>query len=170
MQCLISIDGPKGAGKTTLWTYLKEHLKDVEFLSLDKEKAMLTKKSGSLSMDFQWALEIVVEKLNNAFKSGKNVILDTGLTKERMEALESIAKSNNVHYLKFALTAPYEVLCARVGQRDRSKGNEFDQERFDQVLAVQQAKSFDDFEFLDSSLLSTEEMADIIIKAVKLDL
>ena len=42
--------------------------------------------------------------------------------------------------------------------------------RFNQVLAVQQTKSFNDFKILDSALLSTEEMADIVIKAVKLDL
>lgn len=170
MQFLILIDGPKGAGKTTVSALLKERLKDVEFLSLDKEREALTDRTDSLSADNKRASHIVTEKLVAALALGKNVFIDTGLTEERMQIFEQIAQEHNVMCYKFALTAPYEVLCARVKARSEAKGSRFDQERFDVTYKLQQSKSFAGFKIIDSSQSSPEEIADSIVKTINLNL
>ena len=162
---LVLIDGPKGAGKTTLAELLKKNLLNTEFFRLDNERKLL-ERTNSIDNDNERAFQVIFEKLNRTFQQNKNVVLDSGLSEKRIGLLEHISNENNIKVYKFALIAPYDVLHSRVLNRDESKGKDFNKERFDYTFNANQSKSFDGFSILDSSKLSPQEILDIVCSEI----
>lgn len=163
---LILIDGPKGSGKSTIIELLKINLLNTEYLSLDKERKLLDR-TDSISNDNLRAFEKILEKLMSLFIQNINVVLDCGLSGDRIKVLEELAKNSSVEVLKFALIAPKNVLKKRVQQRDKQKGKEFNEERFECTFNAQQSKSFDDFVVMDSSILTPREIFEIIYSKIE---
>ena len=158
---LILLDGPKGAGKSTLSGLLEEDLSNTEFFGIDKERNLL-KRTGSIQDDNERAFQAILEKLKTAFKQGKNAVIDCGVTERRLDMLAAIVEEYNIVFYKFSLTAPYNVLRSRVEERAKMKGKGFNLERFDVIHKALQAKSFDNFYMLDSDKLSPQEMLEIV--------
>lgn len=162
---LILIDGPKGAGKSTLSELLRKKLNNTEFFSIDEERKLI-KKSGNRDADNKRAFMAIVEKLEGVFKHKKNAVLDSAVFDDRLGILEGISKKLEVNLHKFSLTASPEILRARVKEREEAKGNRFDSDRFDYTLKVVQNKSLKDFHVLDSSKLSSQEIFEIVYSKI----
>ncbi|MCX6788005.1 MAG: AAA family ATPase [Candidatus Kaiserbacteria bacterium] len=162
---LILIDGPKGSGKSTLSNLLRNRLQDIEFFSLDTERGLL-KRTSSIENDNKAAFHNMVEKSKAAFALDKHVVIDSGLSVERIATLEKVSRDYGVHVHKFSLIAPYTVLHSRVRERDEIKGKDFDKNRFDYTLQAQQSKSFDDFCVIDSDKLSPQEILEVVLKHI----
>jgi len=158
---LILLDGPKGSGKSTLSGLLKQNLSNTEFFSLDGERKLL-ERTDSIDNDNKRAFQVITKKLKDVFEQNKNAVIDSGISEERLKTLEMISNKYDVHFHKFSLIAPYDVLHSRVKERDESKGRDFDKNRFDYTFKAQQSKSFDDFCIIDSSKLSPQEMFEIV--------
>jgi len=158
---LLLINGLKGSEKSTLLELLKDHLDSTEFCSLDGMR-QLVERTNSLNNDNKKAFDLLVAHLKDTFSRGKNGVVDSGLSEERIHILEEIAKEYGVKLHKFSLIAPYEVLYSRVQARDKSKGRTFYPDRFDYTFHAQQAKSFEDFSIIDSSKLSPQEIYEIV--------
>lgn len=162
---LILIDGPKGSGKSTLSELLKKNLSNTEFFSLDNERKLL-ERTDSIDNDNKRAFEIIIEKLKGVFEQNKNAVIDSGISEERLKTLEMISNEYSVQFHKFSLIAPYDVLHLRVKERDKSKGKDFDKNRFDFTFKAQQSKSFDDFCIIDSGKLSPQEMFEVVYSKI----
>ena len=159
---LILIDGPKGSGKSTLSELLKNNLSNTEFFSLDNERKLI-EKTDSRDNDNKKAFHIITEKLEKNFEQNKSAVVDCGLSSnERVNVLDTISKKYNVEVYKYSLIAHYDVLHSRVKERDKSRGKNFDKERFDYTFNAQQSKSFDGFSIIDSSKLSPQEIFEIV--------
>ena len=158
---LILLDGPKGAGKSTLSALLEINLSHTKFFGIDKERNLL-KRTDSIKDDNDRAFQAILEKLKNVFKQGKNAVIDCGVTERRLGMLEAIVKEYDLVFYKFSLTAPYNVLRSRVEERANIRGKKFNLERFDVIHKALQSKSFDDFCMLDSNKLSPQEMVKVV--------
>jgi predicted kinase len=158
---LILLDGPKGSGKSTLSGLLKEHLTETEFFSLDNERKLL-ERTDSIDNDNKRAFHVITEKLEDTFKQNKNAVIDSGISEERLKILETLANTYDIQIHKFSLIAPYDVLHSRVKERDKSRGKDFDENRFNLTFKGQQSKSFEDYSIIDSSKLSPQEMFEMV--------
>ena len=162
---LLLLDGPKGAGKSTLSGLLEENLSNTEFFGIDKERNLL-KRTASIKDDNERAFQAILEKLKAVFGQGKNAVIDCGVTERRLGMLEVIVKEYDLVFYKFSLTAPYNVLRSRVEERAKIKGKKFGLERFDVVYKALQAKSFDGFCMLDSNKMTPQEMFEVVYSKI----
>jgi len=162
---LILIDGPKGAGKSTLSELLEKNLANTEFFSIDGERKLI-EKSGDRDADNKRVFAVIVEKVVKVFEQQKNVVVDSAVFDDRLGVLENIAKKYGVNLYKFSLTASPETLRTRVKEREESKGKKFDSNRFDHTLKVVQNKSLEDFHVLDSDKLSPQELFKIVYSKI----
>ncbi|MFA6502654.1 MAG: ATP-binding protein [Candidatus Paceibacterota bacterium] len=159
---IILLDGSKGAGKTTVGKTLVERLKDAVFLSLDDERRSLADQDRPRAERNKEAFENVMEKGSKYLDKGMNLIIDCGLTNERVSRLEALAAEKDSKIYKFLLKASYETQLDRVRSRDASKGNATDEARFAEVHAIVHAKDFSDFTTIETGDLSPSEIAEKI--------
>lgn len=162
---LILLDGPKGAGKSTLSELLEKTLSHTEFFGIDKERNLL-QRTDSITDDNERAFQAILGKLEIAFEQSKNAVIDCGVTQKRLDTIEALVKKYHFSLHKFSLTAPYNVLRLRVEKRDNEKGKVFNQERFDVIYKALQSKPFDDFCMIDSDKLSPQEMLEVVLSKV----
>jgi len=157
---VILLDGPKGAGKSTLSELLGKSL-NISCFGIDKERNLL-ERTDSITNDNERAFEAILNKLEAVVGSGKSAVIDCGVTERRLNALESFAKKQGITLYKFSLTAPYRVLRSRVQIRDATRGKTFNAERFNVIYRALRAKSFADFYMIDSERLSQQEMLEAV--------
>lgn len=166
MASIISIDGPKGSGKTTIATLLKQRLPGIVSFSLDEirrsiPEAIPTEEYNTIA--FSILLQHVMEQVNQQ----KDVLIDSGLTEERSLALKEAIRDSWGKWHGYALTAPHDVLLARLKQRDQANKRRTNEERFERSYDRQQQKSFDGVTIIDTTTRSPEEIADQIVKDVR---
>jgi len=165
---IILLDGPKGSGKTSVARLLKEKLPQVDFLSLDEERRKIPNARATTEFNRQ-AFDIILSKIESAFDSGRGIVLDSGLSRVRVEAIEAIAQKCAASIFKYALIAPRDVLLSRVRARDEKKSKATDEERFMYTYTQQQSKDFHDFTVFDTSnTLSVDIAAKILNESSKL--
>lgn len=157
---LILLDGSKGAGKTTAGELLAEQFA-ITFLSLDNERRALADPTGSRAERNKKAFEILLDKGAALLGGGEHLIIDCGLTPERIERLEKLSADTPAQMYRFLLRAPYATQLERVRARDESKGHPTDEERFAEVHAIVHAKGSDgaiviDTEYLESPAVAAE--------------
>ena len=160
---IILLDGSKGAGKTTVGTILQERIKDIVFLTLDNERRSLSPSEENITERNKEAFEQLLQKGARYLDTGINLLIDCGLTNERIARIEALAteKGSSIH--KFLLKASYETQLERVRNRDSAKGNPTDEARFAEVHDIIHAKEFNDFTVIDTDQLSPVEVAEKII-------
>lgn len=164
---IILLDGSKGAGKSTTAELLNDKIETSVYLSLDKERRSLSNQEGTRQEKNNRAFEVLLQKSAEAIGAHKHVIIDCGLVAKRKPSIEKIAKENSVSLYKFLLRAPYDIQLERVRGRDTSKGQETDEQRFDEVHNSIHDKSFEGFTIIETDKYSPEEVVDLILKTVK---
>lgn len=166
MPFVVSIDGPKGAGKTTVAALVRARVPKAVVLSLDEIRraipdAIPTEEFNALA--FKTLLQRVVEYVDQQ----KDVVVDSGLTEERSETLKEAIRDACGFWLPYALTASYDVLLKRVRQRDQLQKRHTNKERFERSFDRQQEKGFEGVTVFDTTELSPEEVADRIVEDMK---
>ena len=159
---LIVIDGPKGAGKSTLADLLVKSIPNTELFSIDGERRLI-EKTGDKDRDNRAAFLSIVQKLEQLFLNGGNAIVDSAVFGDRLVILEDLVKRFDVQLHKLSLTAPSEVLRNRVKEREEAKGRIFDEERFEQLLKVVKDVSLDGFTVFDTQKVTAQEIAQIAL-------
>lgn len=163
MAFVISIDGPKGSGKTTIASLLKQRLPNMIMFSLDEFRrsipgAIPTEEYNKIAFDL--LLLRVMEQVNQQ----KDVIIDSGLTEERAIALKEAIRDSFGNWRAYALTAPHDVLLARLKRRDQDNKRRTNEERFERSYERQQQKSFEGITMIDTTVLTPEEITERIVK------
>ena len=164
---IILLDGPKGAGKTTVADLLCQHLEKTAVLSADRERRALDNQERTRAELFKEAFAKILEKSEAHLRAGRDVIIDCGLTDERVAALEDLAQAADAQVHRFLLNASYETLLNRVRARDSARGKETDEERFDEVYKIVHAKNFHEFEILETGTSTPAEIAEKITRWLK---
>jgi len=163
---IIILDGAKGAGKSSVGEILTQTLDKAVYLSLDNERRSLKSQEQNITERNKEAFENIVDKTRKSIFSENNIIIDCGLTKERLLTLENIASENNAKLYKFFLKAEHATLLNRVRNRDRSRGKNTDVERFNEVHQIIHDKELNGFHIIETDKLDLSKVADVIIKVV----
>jgi predicted kinase len=163
---IILLDGSKGAGKTSVAAFLIKEINDASILSLDIERRALPDKEKSRTELNKEAFEIIMRKGISLLGDGHSIVVDCGLTKERVQRFEDLARDAHTKLYKFFLKALHDTLLERVRSRDRMHGNDTNVERFEEVFKIVHDKDFSDFIMIDTDELSAENVAGAIIKKI----
>ncbi len=163
---IILLDGAKGAGKSTVSHLLAAHLPHAVFLSLDEERRVLPDQKKTRSELNQRAFEIILEKTTTGLKKGLSIVIDCGLTEERVSILNNLANAKKADVHKFFLKASYDTLLERVRGRDQAKGNPTDEKRFEEVFNILHSKDFTGFTIIETSTLTPQEVIDKIVDSL----
>ncbi len=163
---LIVLDGPKGAGKSSVGKILIGKLTNAVSLSLDEEKSLLENQNQDRSELFREAFENTIQKARKLLEEGGSVIVDCGVTPERLLKLDQLALDTGSKFYKFLLKASRDTLLSRVRLRDSAKNKKTDVERFDEVFDLIHGKEFEGFHIIQTDKIDLESVADSIIKIV----
>lgn len=162
MNRIILLDGPKGAGKSTLARLLQAKLSNTNVLSLDQLRRSIPGAQANALYNKR-AFELLLKLLKSEIQNGTDVIIDCGLTQANLAKLEEFIKGIGGNFYKYSLSAPYEILLERVKRREELKGKETDIARFDYLIDVLTSKSFDTYTHIDTSQMTTEDIAKKIL-------
>ena len=163
---IILLDGSKVAGKTSVGALLIKELSDAFILSLDIERRALPDKEKSRTELNKEAFEIIMKKAITLLSDGHSIVVDCGLSKERVQRFEDLSRDAHTKLSKFFLKASHDTLLERVRSRDRAGGGNTDVERFEEVFKIVHDKEFKDFIIIETDELSVVEVAKTIIKAI----
>ncbi len=162
---LIILDGARGAGKSTTSALLKEKTENTVFIGLDLIRNLITKSKAA--DDFNAiAFDAIFSVTDSFLSNGVNVVIDSGITKERDKKLKDIASKNGATVHMYYLSAPKEVLWERIQKRGQERGKMPDRERFDYTYGMQQAKDFSGFMEIDTTKNDPEQVAERIYSEV----
>lgn len=164
---IILLDGPKGAGKTTVSHILVRRMHKTNALSLDEERRALSHQEKTRTELNNKAFEVLLEKAKRYVGADENVVIDCGLIEERMNHFENLAKQSGATLHRFFLNASYEILLDRVRGRDREKGKQTNEARFKEVFEIIHSKDLAGFQIIETEKMSPEAIADTILLAVR---
>ena len=160
---IIILDGAKGAGKSSVGEILIQKIKNAIILAFDTERKNLTNQERNRAETSNETFERILEKGEALILSGDTVIIDCGLTENRVSELEKLATKTNSKLYKFLLRADYETLLERVKERDSKNNKDTNVERFDEVYKIINNKEFSDFRVINTDTLRPSEIANIIL-------
>jgi predicted kinase len=163
---ILILDGSKGSGKSTTAELLCGQMENVVSLSLDIERCVLANQERPIQERNKEAFDILLKKCAILVSENKNVVIDCGLTAERVPVIEKIANDAHVKVHKFLLKAPYEIQLERVRSRDALKDKETDEDRFEKVHKILYAKTFDGFITIETDKVLPQGVVDIILKNI----
>jgi predicted kinase len=164
---IIALDGAKGAGKSSVSDILATHLKNAVQLSLDVERRKLLSQKNDRAELNNEAFKNLLIKARESLKDGRNIIIDSGLTEERVHILDDLALDAKVELYKFYLKAHHDILLDRVRLRDSAYDKETDTKRFDETFIITTSKDFNDFIKIETDALSLEGVAAVILEAIR---
>ncbi|MFA5258496.1 MAG: AAA family ATPase [Candidatus Pacearchaeota archaeon] len=120
---LVIIDGPMGAGKSTVSKLIHKKIKYSALLSLDRIKHIISGVKVDDLEHLQLASEIGAVMTKEYLKRGKNVIVEKAFTKE--EYLKDFLKQVNYQHSEifiYQIEAPLKLRIERVKGRDSPEG------------------------------------------------
>ncbi len=118
---LLIIDGPMGAGKTTVAKILHEKIKYTAHIGLDRIKWLVSGFQRTPEEN-EMTRSVVLAMTEEYLHQGISVILEQGMKKEQLGVYKKLAKKYKANYLIIRLDASKEVLFDRVRQRPPSPG------------------------------------------------
>ena len=96
--------------------FVKEKMENTVFVGLDMIRNLITKSKAT--DDFNAIAFDAIFLITGSFLSNNiNVVIDSGITKERDKRLKDIALKNSTDIFMFYLSAPKEVLWERIQKR-----------------------------------------------------
>jgi predicted kinase len=164
---LIVIDGPMGAGKTTVATLLHKKMKRTAYLGLDKIKWFISD-FKRVPEDNEIVREVVAAMANEYLKHGISVIVEQGMRKEKIEELKRIAKKHRASYHFYQLEAPKALLFKRIQERPRLIGKpRISMARIERNYNAYFAHKHPNASVLDAEKLTAQQLATHILRDLK---
>jgi len=119
---LIIIDGPMGAGKTTISELLQGKIKEkTALVSLDKLKRMVSQNELDSKIHLELAHEVGALIANFYLRKEVNVIVEKAFTKaEFLKSFLKLIKGNPKTFI-YQIEAPFEIRIKRVKEREKNK-------------------------------------------------
>lgn len=169
-QKMIIIDGPMGAGKTTVATLLYKKFNNTAFLGLDRIKWFVSKFPRTNKSNKMTA-RVILCMCRCYLQHGLPVVIEQSFRKKStMKSYVDLAKEKKIPLFIYELAAPKEILIDRVKHRpdmcpEKKKLpfwrrlqniNDYPHKSFYPVRAA-----------FDSSKLSARQICNLIIKDIK---
>lgn len=164
---LLIIDGPMGAGKTTVAKMLHPKLKRTSHIGLDRIKVFISDFKRNPS-DNKISGNIVLAMTQEYLKQGINVLIEQGLRGEQIEVLKKIAKKHKADCFIYQLTAPRLLLQSRVLNRTQILGKpKISKARIERNYKIHLENRYIHAVVFDSEKLNPKQIANQILKEVK---
>lgn len=114
---VILLDWPKGAWKSSVSVILNDIISWSVILSLDVIRRNIPYSMATTRYN-QMAYELLLEQMKKEIRLWKHIIIDCGMIEEKLIMLQEAVSETGVLLYKYYLEGPYEVLFARVKNRD----------------------------------------------------
>ncbi len=101
--------------------------------------------------------------------NGINVIIEQGMSRAEVEALQKIAETHNADFFVYRLEASRSITDERAAKRHAELNKPLiPKETLDELYKIHEENDYSNTAVLHSGKLSTREMADNILKDLKL--
>lgn len=164
---MVIIIGPAGAGKTTLAEFLKNQLVNTAHASSDKIKSFISQ-FREVSSHNRVSRNVVNAMIKEYLKNNISVVVDQNMDTEEVEKLKEIADENKIDFFLYRIDAPRDIRTQRVAERT-AKSNKpmMTKEKMDELSKRYEENSYQGNATFDSGKLSVEEIANSILKDLK---
>ena len=161
---LIIIDGPMGAGKTTVAKLLHERLKRTALLGLDRIKWFISD-FKRIPEDNEIVRNVVAAMTKEYLRQGISVIIEQGMRKDSIEKLKKMARQNGATCLVYQLEAPKRLLLERVHERPRLPGKpRISNARIERNYKFHQENKYAKAIVFDAEKMTAKQIANRIMK------
>ncbi len=161
---MIIIEGPMGAGKTTVAEILHKKLPRTALLGLDRIKFFLSDfKRGK--EDNILSFHVVYSMMETYLKEGCNILYPQGFWKRKMvDKYLDLAQKYNTDVYFYQLEAPREILMDRIKNRRKSVNlPELTEGRAERNLTTWEENRYELGKNIDTTKFSVDEIVDIIL-------
>lgn len=161
---LILLDGPMGAGKTTIAKILHGKMKRTAHLGLDRIKWFISD-FKRVPKDNEIVRNVILAMAKEYLRQGIGVILEQGMKKELVEKLKRMARAQGARCLVYQLDAPKPLLFERVKRRPQKPGKpKVSNARVERNYQIHLKNKYRKAIILDTKKLSARQIADRITK------
>jgi predicted kinase len=172
---IVVIDGPMGAGKTTVSKLLNDNLEGTARLTLADVKRFISgfEKNHTYNKISQ---EIILVMVEEYLKGGISVIVEWAMKEERVSTLVAIANKYDARSYLFQLDAPKYLLLQRVKERTKDllgmtelpeKNIPNIEENFEKNYSFHNENKYQNAMVLDSETLTPEEIVEQMLQKIK---
>jgi predicted kinase len=164
---LILIDGPMGAGKTTMAKILHTKLKRTAYLGLDRIKWYISD-FKRIPRDNDISRNVLLAMIKEYLKQDINVLLDQSMKKDEIEILKELSKKYNAKCFIYQLDAPRKLLQKRVEERTRLLNKpKISKTQIERNYRIHLNNKYFHTTIFNSEKLSPEHIVKLILKEVK---
>jgi adenylate kinase family enzyme len=164
---MVIIIGPPGAGKTTLAEFLKNQLTFTAHVASDNIKRFISEFKEVHSHN-KVSRNVANVMANEYLKNNISVIVDQNMDSEEIEKLKNIADKHKVDFFIYRVEAHPEIREKRILERTKKSNKPMmSKETMRKLLKRYEKNTYAGNVILDSEKLSTEEMANLILKDLK---
>ena len=164
---MIIIIGPPGAGKTTLAEFLKNQLSYTAHVASDNIKRFISEFREVHSHN-KVSRNVVNAMTDEYLKNNISVIVDQNMETEEVQNLKNIADKHKIDFFIYRVEAHTNIREKRILERTKKYNKPMmSKETMDKLLKRYEKNTYTGNIVLDSEKLSIEEMANIILKDLK---
>lgn len=163
---LILLDWMTGSWKSTTARLLADQIPRLAVIGLDRVKRFISDfERGERDNTIAW--DIICSMTEVYFTHSISVLVEQPFkTKDQVETYEQLAHKYNIPLYKFQLYTTPEIAFQRVINRQRDKENKVPEERIQHNINAFMQKEFTDFERIDTSSISSEDVAKTILQKI----
>jgi len=167
-QFVIILEGPMGAGKTTISSLLHARLPRTALLGMDKIKWFLS--DFQRDKDYDIISKAMLAMGKSFLEQGCNLLIEQAFwKKEYAQPYIDMADESKADLHFYKLEAPIEVLTERAKIRPNTPGKPLvTKERIEENLKKWQENRYDFGKVLDTMKYSPEEIVGLIIQDLKI--
>ena len=163
-QFMIILEGPMGAGKTTISNILHQKLPRTALLGMDKIKWILS--DFKKSEDYTLMNKVMLSMGKTFLEQGCNLIIDQAFWKrEYVQPYIDLTNEYKIDLHFYQLEAPIEILKERAWNRPNTPGKPIvTKERIEENMKKWQGNRYDFGKTLDTTKFTSEDIVQLIIK------
>ena len=161
---LLLIDGPMGAGKTTVSKLIFVELKNTAHIGLDRIKWLVSGFRRTLKQNMI-ARTVVMAMARIYLTQGVSVILEHAMKKEEVKVYQRLARAKKAKFLMYRLDAPKNLLFKRAQKRTPVPGRpKVTRSRIIRNYRIYTKSKREGVTILDSKKLTAKQIASHILK------
>lgn len=164
---MVVIIGPSGAGKTTLAEFLKNQLVNTAHVAYDNIKRFVSQ-FREVDAHKLVSINVASAMADEYLKNNISVIADKNMSNEEVDKYKEIAEKYGVDFFLYRVETHEDIRKERISERTSKKNKPMpSQETLDELSERYKNNTHQSNTTFDSGVLSTEQMAEVILKDLK---